>query len=1263
MKKRLTFLIAALLLTCGLNWAQTITWNAEDQGYSNGLEISAVSFDSNVSGAFFKGSNNNTPKYYETGKAIRCYGGNYFTISTTAGNLTSIALTFGTGDGSNAITTDLGSYENGTWSGEAQSVTFTIGGTTGHRRIASFSITYSTDAATVAMPVFSPASGTEFGNEGLQVTISCETENTAIYYTLDGSEPDDESTLYTAPFTLTSTTTVKAIAFDSDDNTSAIATATYTYVDPTAPGTLNNPYTVAQARAAIDAGTGTQGVYATGIVSAIPTAYNTQYSNITFNFVDNEDDEVFLQAYRCSGEEAADVAVGDIVVVHGNLTYHQNSQTYEFGQGCTLVSLTHPTGFVEAPTFSPAAGTFTEAQTVTISCASANATIYYTLDGTEPTNASTQYTAPINVATTTTIKAIAYVGTNSSAVTTATFSIVSIGNISDITEVGTAYMVRGTVVATNNRGFVMGDGTGYVYYYKNAAVSQSIGDMVNISGTTGTYGQIIQFTNTATVTEATTSNFNGTPAATVITEVPDYTQGYHLSTYLEFEGALTKSSSSYFITLGDAQIQISYPTTAQGTELTNLDGKTVHVKGYFVGINSSGKFTVMLESVEEVVSTEPVINANDITLAYDATSGEIEYTITNPVTGTALNATTDAEWISNIVVGETSITFNVTENEGTEDRTATFTLTYTGAENKTITVTQGHFVADYATLPFSFDGGRADIANTDGLTQENIGTDYNASPKLKFEKGNKDDDGLYSTLVLRFNERPGKLTFDIKNNSFSGGTFTVQTSEDGETYTDLKNYTEITGTQNEEFNNLGENVRYIKWIYTQKVNGNVGLGNIVLLPYTEPEEYTLTIGNPDNVTITAGYGTEGVLTNGESASIIEGTEISLVAVVPDGYVFEGFTVTDAEGNNITLTANNEVYSFYMPSSNVTVTASAAIAPVTTTTTYTLANIIESGKTYIIVGKKEGGFYAMGQQTNNNRSAVLIDVNDNVASVSSDANAYEFVIEGNDTEGYTIYDNETPGYLYAASSSSNWLRTQEENDENGIWTITFDAEDGFANVIATGTNTRNVMQFNNNSTLFSCYGSASQHAVYLYVKDETSTTTTQTVTLLAGTNYFSTNVEITLDDLKAALVEALADDENIAITISAKNQNTKYTNGRWRGNLDFNVTRMYMIEVSSDCEITLEGMLVDPATPITIVNGANWIAYPLTVTMTQAEALAGFNVVNGDVISSKGGNARYTGGRWRGTINLEPGQGYIYTSAAENERTLVFPTNTGKATNK
>jgi hypothetical protein len=1130
-------------------------------------------------------------------------------------------------------------------------LTFTA---TGGKRFVIWGVTSEEEgtAAIVATPTFNPASGTEFGNEGLQVSITCETEGVDIYYTLDGSDPDDESNSYSGPISLTETTTIKAIAYDGNDNASYVATATYIYVDPTTPGTENNPYTVAQARAAIDAGTGTQGVYATGIVSEIPTAWNAQYSNITFNMVDEEGDEDFLQAYRCGGDEAAEVAVGDIVVVYGNLTKYNT--TYEFGQGCTLVSLTHPTGFVEAPTFNPAGGTYDVAQTVTISCANADATIYYTLDGSEPTDASTQYTTAINVTTTTTIKAIAYVGTDASAVTTATYNIVSLANISDITEVGTAYEVQGTVVATNSRGFVMGDGTGYVYYYKNGAVSQSIGDMVKISGTTGTYGQIIQFTNTATITEATTSNYNGTPAATIITEVPDYTQGYHLSTYLEFEGALTKTSGNYLITLGDAQIQISYPTTGQGNALTALNGKNVHVKGYFAGINSSDKFTVMLESVEEVVSTEPVINANNITLAYDATSGEIEYTITNPVTGTVLNATTDAEWISNIVVGETSITFNVTENEGTEDRTATVTLTYAGAQNKEVTVTQEHFVVDYATLPFEFDGGRADIADTDGLTQEGLDSDYGSSPKLKF---NSTDD----YVLLHFQGTPGTLTFDIKGNTFSGGTFKVQTSEDGELYTDLATYTELGATQNEEFADLGENVRYIKWIYTNKSSGNVALGNIKL--YEEgggpvAESYDLTIEPFENLEIFTFVDDELTepMEGAGTIQVTEGVNVMLSVSAESGYVMQSLMVDGVEHvNDIT---EDLTYTFVMPSHNVTVSATAVEDIPFEPATYTLVTSldqIESGKTYIIVGFHEDEAFAMGEQRNNNRKGVAISVDGNTATVET-AEVHEVVITALETDGfYSIYDG---GYLYAASSSGNQLKTKADLDVNGQWEISFDTT---AHIVASNSENRNVMQFNynnNDPALFNCYIEASQSPVYLYVKEETPSTVTQTIALVEGVNWVSFYVETNLDDLKAALVEASpnASTTNSIIIKSQKNGQTLYNGTRWRGALNaLDLALMYQITVPESCEITLEGTAVDPAMhPVTIKNGPNWIAFPFSESMTPTDAFGSFPV-SGDKIQSKSnGQANYTN-RWRGALGtLVPGQGYIYNSAASEDKVFTYP---------
>ena len=116
--------------------------------------------------------------------------------------------------------------------------------------------------------------------------------------------------------------------------------------------------------------------------------------------------------------------------------------------------------------------------------------------------------------------------------------------------------------------------------------------------------------------------------------------------------------------------------------------------------------------------------------------------------------------------------------------------------------------------------------------QYGLGEDYKNSPKLKF-----DTTGDY--VLSYFKETPGKLTYDIKGYSFTeGGIFTVQTSVDGSSFSDLKTYTSLSSKQSEEFN-LAANVRYIKWIYTNRSGGNVALGNIkVTLGVTDTENYT-----------------------------------------------------------------------------------------------------------------------------------------------------------------------------------------------------------------------------------------------------------------------------------------------------------------------------------------------------------------------------------------------------------------------------------------
>ena len=838
-----------------------------------------------------------------------------------------------------------------------------------------------------------------------------------------------------------------------------------------------------------------------------------------------------------------------------------------------------------------------------------------------------------------------------------------INNISDITATNISYAVIGTVVAKSARGLVFGDGTGYVYYY-NASYDQTaynIGDVKKISGSMSSYNHVFQFPSTATIEDASVSNYNNTPAIQVLEAagILAYNEGLHLSDYVQIEGTLIKSGSYYNLEVAGLEntASISYPTTAQAEELNALENKTVIVKGYFAGV-SSGHFNVMLESIEEI--TVPVIHADNITLDYNATSAAIGYTITNPVAGTALLASTTATWISNINVGDTVVTFTTTVNESNEDRIATIILSYTGAANKEVTVTQGHYVIDYATLPFEFDGGRADIATTTGLTQGGLDSDYGSSPKLKF---NTTDD----YVLLHFNEAPGTLTFDIKAYQSQGsweGTFAVMTSSDGISYTEKASYSDIsTTTETKTISDLASDVRYIKWIYT-KVTGNVALGNIKLYEFGGGpviETYDLTVEPFENLeifTFVGGDESEMALEGAGTIQVAEGDQVLLSVSAEEGYVMQSLIVDGVE--HVNDISDDLTYTFTMPGHNVTINATAVEDVPFEPATYTLATTIESGKTYIIVGSKtideETNYFAMGEQRYNNRGGVAISVDGTTATVET-ADVYEFVVTALEENGfYSIYDNRTPGYLYAAGPSNNYLRTEPELDTigNGDWEIGIDSIGQFS-IIASHSSNRNVMQFNYNggNTLFSCYGSASQSPVYLYVKNEVPTTLTQTVTLAAGSNYFSTYVDVSLDDLKAALVAT----GNTNIVIKSRTQTHTYnpSNGRWTGRLTWDVTNMYIITVGEACEITLQGMPINPAEhPVTIKNGSNYIAFPLDESMSVTNAFAGF-AVNGDVIKSRNSTSTYVRNRWSGGVqNLTPGQGYIYVSGQTEDRILTFP---------
>ncbi|MBQ9426901.1 MAG: starch-binding protein [Paludibacteraceae bacterium] len=146
--KKLSLLFAVIFAATTM-FAETATWVPSEQEYPNAQAIETVTFGANdaITLTFAKGTNNNAPKYYNAGTAVRLYGGNTLTVSVGSELMSEIVFTFSAGEGTNEITASAGNYESGTWTGSASEITFTVGGNSGHRRIASISVTYAAGGA------------------------------------------------------------------------------------------------------------------------------------------------------------------------------------------------------------------------------------------------------------------------------------------------------------------------------------------------------------------------------------------------------------------------------------------------------------------------------------------------------------------------------------------------------------------------------------------------------------------------------------------------------------------------------------------------------------------------------------------------------------------------------------------------------------------------------------------------------------------------------------------------------------------------------------------------------------------------------------------------------------------------------------------------------------------------------------------------------------------------------------------------------------
>jgi N-acetylneuraminic acid mutarotase len=263
-----------------------------------------------------------------------------------------------------------------------------------------------------ARPVFSLTGGNYI--YGGPLTITNGMANATIYYTTDGTTPTMNSTVYQGPLTLSASETVQAFAVVPGYITSGIATVSYTIVTTPPAPTFSVPsgvYNQAQTVSVTDNSLDIYYIYYTTDGSD-PALGSTGYSGpITVSSSETINAVAVITGFGVYTGSLTQfyglpVGPGELVGPDASATY-----TINLPQSAT-------------PTFSVPAGTYTSAQSVTISDSTSGATIHYTTDGTTPTTSSTVYSGPIAVSTTETIQAVATAtGYSQSAAATAAYTI------------------------------------------------------------------------------------------------------------------------------------------------------------------------------------------------------------------------------------------------------------------------------------------------------------------------------------------------------------------------------------------------------------------------------------------------------------------------------------------------------------------------------------------------------------------------------------------------------------------------------------------------------------------------------------------------------------------------------------------------------------------------------------------------------------------------------------------------------------------------
>ena len=781
---------------------------------------------------------------------------------------------------------------------------------------------------------------------------------------------------------------------------------------------------------------------------------------------------------------------------------------------------------VAAPTISPNGGNFGGSQEVTLSHADGG-TIYYTLNGDDPTESSTLYTAPFTINATTTVKAIAVKDGVSSTVASATFNNIGVATISDAYAVAqdSQFIFTGNAVVTyqNGRYVWIRDDSGSGLIYRNSGETGAFnnGDVldVNWSATRIEYNSNPQFGSPSGVA----SSSNGGPAAPFDKTSTGVTSA-NVNEYVSFSNVTLSWSTDIgycYVTYGNKNVYFknNYLNNIS-TGLTVTSGHTYNIEGIVYTQNNN--VFVYMTKVTEVVSGDPTI-----------------------------------------LVNPTALTIN---DSGTNN---TFTVegSNLGGDNVGVTQTNNDFTPT--------------LSATTGDPYDGV---YNDSPYWGFTPAGG---SLNGTVAMEYTGRAlnASNTVTLGNNTGASATVTVNY------VADLYIVTDNGVTDDWHFDGTyGEHMTYSDGIYTAAFTAENPTTFIL---------FARKLGENDP------WGTRyvfGPSSGGDWWLPASGNGNGTIDVATSHPI----RIQDAGTYIVTINANDNTFTITKEVVNegdfVLVTDDSQL---------------NTGDEVIFVNKDtQGDWLAMSTtQNNNNRGTTEVTVTP-ALKVTATQETQIATLEGDATGWYFNVGN---GYLYAASSGSNYLRTRtEKGDDNAKATISINNNE--ATITFQGTNTRNLMRFN--GSIVSCYASG-QSPVYLYKRsasaepsitvDPTSlsfenpadgTPQSQTVTVTESNTTDPTSVSIT--GTGAASYSATLENGTLTVTYSGSATQANpdvatitLTNGGATATVEVTGYKLPVVLTITPADghtfqgSTVSGMIesnVDGATIEYSFDGTNWMTY-------------------------------------------------------------------------